>query len=261
MESVILQVRGLSKRFGGLIALENIDMDIFTSEIRGIIGPNGAGKTTLFNAISGFFPPTTGQVILKGDNITGLKAHDIAQRGMSRSFQSTTLFMDLSVLDNVFTGCHMRYKTPFWRRWFRTPSALSEEDDLRGEAMEVLSFMGLGSQKNELAKNLPHGHQMILSVCIALVTRPKLLLLDEPVTGMNQEEIEIIVELIRRIRDTGITIALVDHNVRTVMNLCDRITVLNYGRKLAEGTPEDIRENDLVIEAYLGRRGMQSDAA
>lgn len=261
MESIILQVRGLSKHFGGLIALENIDMDIFTSEIMGIIGPNGAGKTTLFNAISGFFPPTAGQVILKDHDITGFKAHEIAQRGISRSFQSTTLFMDLSVLDNVFTGCHMRYKTPFWRRWFRTPSALREEEHLRGEAMEVLSFMGLESQKNELAKNLPHGHQMILSVCIALATRPKLLLLDEPVTGMNQEEIETIVGLIKRIRGTGVTVALVDHNVRTVMNLCDRIMVLNYGRKIAEGTPEDIRANDLVIEAYLGRRGMQSNVA
>ncbi len=261
MESAILQVKGLSKHFGGLVALENIHMDIFHSEILGVIGPNGSGKTTLFNAISGVFPPTAGQVILDGNNITGLKAHDIAQRGISRSFQSTTLFMDLSVLENVFTGCHMSYKTPFWKRWFRAPSALREEEHLRGKATEILSFLGLEPQKHELAKNLPHGYQMVLSVCIALAADPKLLLLDEPVTGMNQEEIETMSGMIRQIRDTGVTIVLVDHNVRTVMNLCDRIVVLNHGKKIAEGLPEEIRENNMVIEAYLGREGTQADVA
>jgi len=253
MGEAILQVRGLSKRFGGLVALESIDMDILHSEILGIIGPNGAGKTTLFNAISGFFQPSNGRIFLEGDDITDLRAHAIALRGICRSFQSTTLFMDLSVLDNVFTGFHMSYRTPFWKRWLRTPAALAEEENLRGQALEILGFMGLDGQSDEPAKNLPHGHQMILSVCIALATRPKLLLLDEPVTGMNPEEIETMIGLIRRIRERGVTIALVEHNVRTVMNLCDRVMVLNHGVKIAEGLPEQIRENDRVIEAYLGR--------
>jgi branched-chain amino acid transport system ATP-binding protein len=261
MGDAILRIEGLSKRFGGLVALEGVHMDILRSEILGIIGPNGAGKTTLFNAISGSFHPTGGRIFLDGENITGLGAHEIARRGISRSFQSTTLFMDLSVLDNVFTGCHLSYRTPFWKRWLRTPGALREEENLRGKALEILGSMGLGWQTDELAKNLPHGHQMILSVCIALATRPKLLLLDEPVTGMNQEEIETMVALIRRIRDRGMTIALVEHNVRTVMNLCDRVVVLNHGLKIAEGIPEEIRKNDQVIEAYLGRSEGSRDAA
>jgi len=253
--STILEVKQLSKYFGGLAAVSKLDLSVVDSEILGLIGPNGAGKTTLFNVIGGFFPPTSGKVTFDSRDITGLKAHQIAHLGISRTFQASTLFMKISVLDNVFTGYHMSYKTSIWKRLLRMPSALNEEEMLRQRAMEILGFMGLESLKDELAANLPHGHQRILGVCMALATNPKLLLLDEPVTGMNREETQTMVDLIRQIRDRGVTIVVVEHDMRAVMNLCDRIVVLSYGRKIAEGLPEEIRDNKEVVEAYLGKEG------
>lgn len=255
--SIILEVKKLSKYFGGLAAISELNLGIVDSEILGLIGPNGAGKTTLLNMISGFFPCTSGKIIFEGRDITGLKAHEIAHLGISRTFQATTLFMRLLVLDNVFTGYHLSYKTNIWKRLLRTSSAFKEEALLRQRAMEILEFMGLAPLKDELAANLPHGHQRILGVCMALATNPKLLLLDEPVTGMNVSETQTMIELIRQIRDRGITIVMVEHDMKAVMGLCDRIVVLNYGRKIAEGLPKEIRENKEVLEAYLGKEGAE----
>jgi branched-chain amino acid transport system ATP-binding protein len=253
--NTILEVRNLSKNFGGLAAVSKLDFNIFDSEIVGLIGPNGAGKTTLFNLISGFFPPSSGQVVFLNWDITGLKAHDIARLGISRTFQASTLFMKMSVIDNVFTGYHLSYKTGIWRRLLRLPSALQEEKNLKKKSEEILEFMGLASLKSEMAANLPHGHQRILGVCMALAINPKLLLLDEPLTGMNAVEIQNMLGLIRQIRDRGITIVVVEHDVKAVMNLCDRIIVLNHGQKIAEGLPGEIRKNNEVIGAYLGKEG------
>lgn len=250
----MLEVRNLVKNFGGVTAVNALDMEIADSEILGVIGPNGAGKTTLFNVISGYFPPTSGSVRLDGEEITRLRADEIAVLGISRTFQAATLFTALSVLDNVFIGCHLRYQTGIWKRLFRTPSALAEEAQLKKNALEILDFMGLTPIKNELAGNLPHGHQKVLSVCMALAVRPKLLLLDEPVTGMNATEIGTMIGLVKRIRDSGVTIAVVEHNMKAIVGLCDRLVVLNYGQKIAEGPPQEILKKDEVVEAYLGEK-------
>ncbi len=246
----ILETKDLTRRFGGLTAVNNLNFAIEAGEIRGLIGPNGAGKTTTFNVISGFYAPTSGQVFYQGRDISGMKTSQIAALGLVRTFQGTTLFQEFTVLENVLIGCHLRAESSMLARVLGRDRA--QEAEARCHAEEMLGFFGLMDRCDELASNLPHGHQRALGMAVALAAEPSLLLLDEPFTGMNPEETRHMMELIRKVREREVTVLLVEHDMQAVMGLCDRITVLNFGELLAEGTPEEIRSDDRVIEAYLG---------
>jgi len=248
----LLEIRNLRKHFGGLAVLQNVDLDVFESEVLGIIGPNGAGKTTLFNIIAGLFPPTSGKVILKGEEITGLKANQIARKGIGRTFQASTVFSQFTVFDNVFTAFHTSYRHSPWKAPLNTRSVHEEEETIRQKTMEILNLTELASQKDKLAENLSSGYQKLLAISIAFATNPKLLLLDEPVTTLSQHMIETVMELVTKVRNAGTTVVIIEHNMKAIMDYCDRIVVLAYGKKIAEGLPHEIRENREVIEAYLG---------
>jgi len=246
----ILEVHGLSKQFGGLSAVADLSFSVETGEVRGLIGPNGAGKTTTFNVISGFYAPSNGRILYQGENIAGMRTSRIAARGLVRTFQTTTLFHEFTVLDNVRVGCHLGAHTGFLRTLLGRDRAL--EQAARDRALEILAFFGLEGLRDELAMNLPHGLQRALGMAVALAAQPRLLLLDEPFTGMNPEETRHMMDLVRKVREQGITLLLVEHDMQAVMGLCDRITVLNFGRLLAEGSPDEIRRHPEVVEAYLG---------
>jgi branched-chain amino acid transport system ATP-binding protein len=248
----LLEVQKMSKHFGGLRALSGVDLSIEPGQIYSIIGPNGAGKTTLLNVVSGFFPPTEGKVVFKGSNLTKRKIHQRVGLGVARTFQGSVLLREKTVLENIIIGCHQQTRESFWGSFLGLSSARQAESDNRERASELARSMGLAGWEDKFARELPHGLQRILGLCIALATRPSLLLLDEPVTGMNATEITVMMNLIRKIRDDGVTIVLVEHNMKAVMGLSDRITVLSYGEKIAEGSPEEIRADRHVIEAYLG---------
>lgn len=248
----MLELRGFTKYFGGLAALNRLDLKVGRGEIVGIIGPNGAGKTTLFDLITGFLRLTKGELIFEGADITGKKSHVIAERGIVRTFQATSLFPDFTVLKNVVAACHRAPRTGFWESLFHTPGYCRKEGAALDRALELIRFFGLDEVMELPAKSLPHGHKRILGMAIAMAAGPKLLLLDEPLCGMNGEEVDRAKALISRIRQRGVTILLIEHNMRAVMGLCQRIVVLNFGVKIAEGAPEDIRKNRDVIEAYLG---------
>lgn len=247
-----LKLKHLTKHFSGLAAVQSLDLEVMEGEIMGLIGPNGAGKTTVFNLVSGVLKPTRGTVILGGEDITRLKANKVAQKGLVRTFQSNTLFPNFTVMENVVLGCHINTGIGLIRDLMNTPSIQKKRDQTSEKAAEMVNFVGLADYSMEISKNLSHGHQRALGICIALAADPKLLMLDEPVTGMNVEEKETMMDLISRIRQRGITVLVVEHDMRVVMGLCDRIAVLNFGKKIAQGTPEEIQMNDQVIEAYLG---------
>lgn len=247
-----LDIDDLSMRFGGLTAINDLGFSIDQGEIRGLIGPNGAGKTTLFNVISGVYKPSKGSITFKGTEIGTLKPHRTARLGIVRTFQSITLFKNFSVLKNVMVGCHMHSNYSYWGAFFNSAKTRSSEQDNESKAREILEFMGLSHYADDLAANLPHGHQRALGIAIAMAAEPQLLMLDEPCTGMNPDETDEMVNLINKIRDRGVTILLIEHDMKVVMGICDKITVINFGTKIAEGTPEEIRNDKFVHEAYLG---------
>ena len=249
---LLLELQKITKSFGGLKAIDNLDLDVSRGEIVGLIGPNGAGKTTVFNIITGIHRPTAGRVIFKGEDITGLRPDQVAAKGLVRTFQANVLFRNLTVLENVIVGCHLHIHFGFFEALVGTRNSRNKMALVFKRASEILELSGLSDLKGELAGNLPHGHQRALGLAIALAAASDLLVLDEPMSGMIAEEHMSMMAKIRRIRqEKGTTIIFIEHDMRAVLGLCDRVVVLNFGKKIAEGTPEEIRHNPEVIRAYL----------
>jgi branched-chain amino acid transport system ATP-binding protein len=249
----ILDVQGITKRFGGLTAVNGVSFSVEEGAILSVIGPNGAGKSTLFKLICSFVTPTSGQVNLNGHPITGLPPHEVARRGVVRTFQETTIFKVMTALQNVIVAHQLRSRATSLGIYFASAAARSDELRFRRSATEILDYLGLSAVKQMVARNLPHGHLRALGIAVAMAAEPKVLLLDEPFAGMNIEETEAAVRLVRGIRERGVTVVLVEHDMSAVMRISDKIVVLNFGTKIAEGTPPEIQQNEAVIGAYLGQ--------
>jgi len=248
----LIEVSDLTKRFGGLVAVKDLVFSVEAGETIGLIGPNGAGKTTVFNLLTGVYAPTEGRVVFDGVDITGWKPQKVVEHGLVRSFQQTRVLPAISVMENMVTGYHCRIKSGVWGAMWKSGTKEREDDFAREQALEILRFLDLLSFQDQLARNIPQSAQRRLAIGVAMATQPKMLLLDEPTVGMNPNETQEMIQLIAAIREKGITILLIEHDMKVVMGICKRIIVLNYGQKIAEGSPAEIRSNPEVITAYLG---------
>jgi branched-chain amino acid transport system ATP-binding protein len=258
--TTILEVASVTKQFGGLKAVDDVSFAVEAGTVFTMIGPNGAGKTTMFNVLTGLYKPTSGRVEFGGTAIAGRPPHKITKLGIARTFQNIRLFGFLPAIDNVMIGRHSRMRAQLWDSMFKTPFARREEREVREKGMELMRFVGIDRYAEEYARNLPYGDQRRLEIARALASEPKLILLDEPAAGLNPREKDQLGELVLRIRDTGVTVFLIEHDMKVVMNISQRIVVLDYGRKIAEGSPQEVRRDKQVIEAYLGAGAADTSA-